>query len=224
MKISRRLVLLILIAAMALFLGLVFWPLIVTNILQPISMVVWLLLRILVLSIHQKYFWYGIVFAALLVLLRFLPREQPSSRVDTSLEPNTTLNTIGYWRGLFIYDGQSIEDETSLIRELRYLLTTLYASKQGTLNNFGIQDALQQGRIPLPENIHAFLFHQEPQGIGGPLKKFAHSIRRTLRKWIRQWTGKEKTEHTQMIEEVLRFMETSLEINNDHEERFQNKH
>jgi hypothetical protein len=153
-----------------------------------------------------------------------LPREQPSSRTDTSLEPNTTLNTIGYWRGLFIYDGQSIEDETSLIRELRYLLTTLYASKQGTLNNFGIQDALQQGRIPLPENIHAFLFHQEPQVTGGPLKKFAHSIRRTLRKWIRQWTGKEKTEHTQMIEEVLRFMETSLEINNDHEERFQNKH
>jgi hypothetical protein len=38
------------------------------------------------------------------------------------------------------------------------------------------------------------------------------SIEKTPRKWIRQWTGREKTEHYQMIDEVLSFMEASLEI------------
>jgi hypothetical protein len=83
---------------------------------------------------------------------------------------------------------------------------------------------LQQGKIPLPENIHNFLFPQEPPVSDGPLKKFFQSVRETPRGWIRRWTGQGKAEHFQMINEVLNFMETSLEINNDARNRSQNRH
>ena len=78
---SKRFVLVSLVAALVLFLGLLFWPFVLATILQPIALVLWLLLRILVLSVHQKYFWYALVFAAVLVLFRLLrqtPSEAPS--------------------------------------------------------------------------------------------------------------------------------------------------
>lgn len=215
MKLSKRVVVSILVAVIVLFLGMLFWPSILNNIIKPIALVLWLLLRILVLSIHQKYFWYAVILAACIVLFRVLPQAQSDSQPKTYVETNSTIINISYWHGLFLYTGQNAQDEKTLKRELTHLLTSLYASKQSTSNNFRLHEALQQGRMPLPENIHRFLFPQEPQVSGGPLKQFFQSIRKTPRKWIRQWTGQEKAEHYRMIDEVLNFIETSLEINND---------
>ena len=212
---SKRFVLVTLVAAIALFLGLLFWPFVLATILQPIALVLWLLLRILVLSVHQKYFWYALVFAAVLVLFRLLRQTRSEPPSPASFETNTTLTSISYWRALFLYNGPDVQEDTHLKRQLAGLLTSLYAWKQGTSSDFRINDALQQGDIPLPETVHAFLFPQEPQP-GGALKKFLQAIRKTPRRWIRQWTGQVKTEHDQKIEEVLGFLETSLEINDDH--------
>ena len=211
---SKRFVLVSLVAALVLFLGLLFWPFVLATLLQPIAMVLWLLVRILVLSIHQKYFWYALIFAAVLVLLRLLRQTQSEPPAQVSFETNTTLTSISYWRGLFLYNGQDVLEDKTLKRNLVDLLTSLYAWKQGMPNDFRISDALRQGAIPLPETVQAFLFPQEPEP-GGPLKKFLQSIRKTPRRWLRQWTGQEKAEHDQRIEAVLGFLETSLEINDD---------
>jgi hypothetical protein len=204
-----------LIAAIVLFAGLLFWPFILNNIIKPIALVVWLLLRILVLSVDQKYFWYALVFVAVFFLSRFLPREQSVIESDAYPETNATIKKIGYWRILFTYNDQNVRDEKTLKRELIYLLTSFYASKQSTSNHLGIYDALQQGEIPLPENVHRFLFLQEPQESGGRIKKFYQFVQKTPRKWIRRWTGQEKAEHYRMIADVLHLMETLLEIKHD---------
>lgn len=224
MTTSKRVVLSLLVAAVILFLAMLYWPLVVNNILRPTALVLWLLLRILVLSIHQKYFWYAMIFAAFIVLFRVLPQEQTEVQSEAYGETNAALINIGYWRGLFVYNGQSVQDQKNLKRQLAHLLTSLYASKQGTSSNFRLEEALQQGRIPLPENIHTFLFLPETPAASGPLKRFLHSIRKTPRKWIRQWSGQEKAEHFQMIDEVLSFMEASLEVKNDDSNLSQDKH
>ena len=211
---SKRFVLVSLVAALVLFLGLLFWPFVLATILQPIAQVLWLLLRILVLSIHQKYFWYALILAAVLVLLRLLRQTQSEPASQPSFETNTTLTSISYWRALFLYNGQEVQEDTPLKRQLAGLLTSLYAWKQGTPNDFRINDALQQGGIPLPDTVRAFLFPQEPEP-GRSLKYVLQAIRKTPRRWIRQWTGQAKMEHDQKIEEVLGFLETSLEINDD---------
>ena len=224
MNTSKRVVISFLLAAIFLFLGMLFWPFIVNNILKPTALVLWLLIRILVLGIHQKYFWYAVIFVAFIFMFRLLPKGQPDIQADAYLETNTTLINIGYWRVLFTYNDQNVRDENTLKRELMHLLASLYASKQSISNNFGIYDDLQQGKIPLPENIHAFLFSQESSEKDGPLKKFFKSIRKASQKWIQQWTGQEKAEHFQMIDEVLNFVETSLEIKNDDRKLSPNKH
>jgi hypothetical protein len=224
MKFSRRVVISFLVGAIVLFLGMLFWPFILNNIIEPTAVAVWLLLRILVLSIDQKYFWYALIFLAVIFLFRLLRQEQPSIQSYAYLDTNATILNIGYWRVLFTYNDQDVRDEETLKRELIYLLTSLYASKQSTSNDFRVHDALQQGRIPLPENIHTFLFSAEPQESGGPIKRFLQSIPKTSRKWIRQWTGQEKAEHYRLIDEVLDFVETSLEIKNDDRKFTRNEH
>ena len=144
MKLSKRVVTSLLIVAIVLFLGMLFWPFLVTNIIKPIALVVWLLLRILVLSIHQKYIWYVAIFAAFFFLFRFLPREQSDVQSSVYSEPNTTILNIEYWRNLFIYNGQNVREEETLRRELTHLLTSLHAWHQSTANNYFIHDALQK--------------------------------------------------------------------------------
>ena len=224
MNLSKRVVSILLILAIVLFLGMLFWPFVLKNIIQPVGLVVWLLLRILVLSIHQKYFWYAVIFAAFFVLFRLLPEAGRDMPADVVSERNTTMINLEFWRGLFIYNGQSPQDEKFLKQRLTNLLTALYASQQSTSNDFHLYDALKQGRIPLPGKIHTYLFPQETPEPGGSLPRLLQSIRETPQKWIRRWTGQDKAEHYQRIEDVLNFLETSLEIKHDDGTPSQIKH
>jgi len=215
MNIARHVVISILVTAIALFAGMLFWPFILNNIIQPTALVAWILLRILFLSIDQQYFWTAVILVVIIFLFRLLPQEQAESQLDSYPAENAAIANIGYWRILLTYHDQNVRDEKTLKRELVHLLTSLYASKQRTAAKFDIYEALQQGEIPLPEHIHSFLFSEESQQSGRWIKKFFQSLQKTPRKWIRQWTGQEKAEHYRIIDETLTFMEATLEIKND---------
>jgi hypothetical protein len=223
MNSSRRLAIFILLAAIFLFAGVLFWPFILNEIIRPIALVVWLFLRIFVLSIGQGVYWIAIILVTLIFLARLLSRSQTSLPIDESLDSNETINTIRYWRIQFSLNDSSPRDVKIIRRELAYLLASLYASKQRTTTNYGIYDALQRGQIPLPERLHTFLFPEEPQESGRSIKKLFQSIRQIPRKLIRKWTGQETAEQYRMIEEVLGYMEKSLEVKNDEREFTPNK-
>ena len=211
MKNPRYVFLGLLVTVSILFAALLFWPVLLDNIIKPVAMVVWLLLRLLVLSIDQKYLWYAAALVAIILVFRLLPQEQLPNESDAYPGTNSTINNIGYWRMLLTYKDQNIRDEKTLKRELLYLLTSLYASKQSSSKPIGVYSAMQQGEIPLPGHVHELLFAEEPQAPAGVINRFILSTRKAFRKWIRQWTGQEKAEHYQLVDEVLSFLETSLE-------------
>ena len=212
MKTSQRVVLACLVAAILLLAGLLFWPFILSNIIKPTALVVWLLLRILVLSIDQKYFWLALIFFAAVFVFRILSYARETVQPDVYLQSNATLDNIEYWRVRFAGNSHNIWEEKTLKRDLLHLLISCYASNQNTANNFDMYQALEQGEVPLPEHIRDFLFSQEPREPDRSIKSFFRSIRETPRKWIDRWTGQEKAKQYQMIAEALSFMETSLEI------------
>lgn len=224
MNLTRRMVGSILFATILLFVGILFWPFILTNIIQPIALVIWLLLRLLVLSIHQQYYWAMAIFAVLVFIFRLLPQNEISVSLEEPGNANETLNTMGYWRSIFLHTGGNTSDDKNLKRGLAQLLTSIYTSKLRASTNFEIYDSLQRGEIPLPERVHTFLFPEETQVSRNPIKRFLQFIQTAPRQWIRKWTGRDVAERYQMIDEVLCFMETSLEINNDEQESNPNKH
>jgi hypothetical protein len=203
-----------------LFVGLLFWPFILNEIITPISLAIWVLVRIFVLSVDQEYYWAAIILiAAIFLYLRLLPPSHPTIPPGDSQHLNETMRTLDYWRSLFNLIDQRVQDDEMLKKELARLLLLHYAAKQHTSADFRLYDALQQGEIPLPEQIHAFLFPEEPQPAGRSLitniRSLAQSIRNTPRKWIRRWTGRETAERYRKIDETLCFMEASLEMKND---------
>jgi len=215
-SVSRRLVIGAFFLLMILFVGLLFWPFVLNEIIKPTALVVWTLLRVFVLSIDQKYYWVAIILITSFFLYRRLPLSpQPAVQSEDEQHSNATIKTINHWRSLFNPMDQHIQVNKILKKNLAGLLLSLYATKQHTSADFRLYDALQQGQIPLPERIHAFLFLEEPQPAGRSFKKLVQSIRNTPRKWIRRWTGQEAAEHYRMVDEILFFMETSLEMKND---------
>lgn len=224
MKFSKRMVMLILFIMMIVLFGAFFWPFILNDIIEPTSLVIWLLLRIFVLSIDQKYYWGAIIFVVVVFLFRLLPQDQIVIQSEDFLDSNTTIKDIDYWRILFTQSGHDTHDQESVKRELIHLLLSLYASKQHTSTNFVLYDALKKGELPLPEHIHTFLFLDEPKKSKWTVNKLVQSIRTAPRKLKRRWTGQETAEHYRIIIEVLSFMETSMEMKNDDGKFTQNKH
>jgi hypothetical protein len=212
-----------------LFAGLLFWPFVLNEIIRPTSLAVWVLVRIFVLSVDQEYYWLAIVFiAAIFLYLRLLSPPNPIIESEDSRHFNETLRALDYWRSLFNITDQRVQDDEMLKKELARLLLSLYATKRRTRADFRLYDALQQGKIPLPEQIHVFLFPEEPQTVGRSLiantRRLVQSVRNTPRKWIRRWRGQEAAEHHRMIDEMLYFMETSLEMKNDDGKFNSNQH
>ncbi len=216
MRFSRRWVILVLFLLSLLLVGFLFWPLILNEIIVPVSIVVWLLLRLLVLSIDQKYYWGALIFGAVFFLSRFLPQYLAAPPVEAVQNVNAILRNLGFWRSLFTIIDPNIWDEKALKRELIRLLVALSASQQRTTANFELYEDLQQGRLPLPEHIHTYLFGEEPQETQRSLKGHLQAFGRRFQKWLRRLRGEEAAEHNRMINEVLCFMETALEIKHDH--------
>ncbi len=75
-----------------------------------------------------------------------------------------------------------------------------------------IYEPLRQRKIALPEKVWSFIFEQEPAGRKTGL---VQSIRQAARSRIQKWSGRETDEYYAAIEDVLSFMETSLEMNDD---------
>lgn len=208
-------------AVFALFLiillaGILFWPFIFNEIIRPIALVIWILLRVFVLSIDQRFYWAIIILVSAFLLLRRLLSSPQSTMQSTDFQrPNVTIKSIHHWYSLLAVSPRNAYDDRTIKKELAQLLLLLFATKKRTAADYRLYDALRQGEIPLPEHIHTFLFPGEPQGARRPIKRFLQSIRRTPKKWIRRWTGQEKAEYHQMINEVLGFVEASLEITDD---------
>jgi hypothetical protein len=224
MKLSRRMVVSVLFIVLSLLFGMYFWPFILNEIIAPIALTAWLFLRIFVLSIDQHYYWGAIIFAAAVILIRLLVNNKAKVPPEETPDENDTIRTIHYWRSQFAMIDPGVYEDKALKRELIHLVASLYASKQRASPNFFIYEALQRGEMPLPEHIHAFLFSEEPKKAKRSVKERLHSIRETPRKWIRRSTGQDTKEYHRMIDEIISFMETSLEVNNDDGKFTPNKH
>jgi hypothetical protein len=218
MRKNRLLALFVLILGLILSLGILFQPFVVANIVTPFALFIWLLLRLFVLSIHQKILWGLLVFSACIFLLRSILRERKSLPQYEYAEPNATLKKVDIWRNFITYSPQEDDESDPTRRELKRLLVSLYSSKQQSFTNFKIYESLQQREIPLPEQVYAFLFSGDPAGGSRrSLMKVLRALWTAPKKWIRRWTGREAAEYYRSIDEVLTFMENSLEMKHDHD-------
>ena len=220
MKISRRTVLIIAFSLGLFFLvGFSFPSFIQDNVVTPIALVLWLGWRIL-RSVDQQLYWFALIFAIVIYSLIRLYRS--ALGVDTfeqtqSLDSNAALERISYWQTSIHLTSFKIDPSNSLGRNLAKMLVDLYASKQLHVAPHEIYSALEQHQMPLPEPVYTFLFPAQSSGAKRSIKQLLRNLRDMPRKRIRRWTGRERAEYYQLLDQVLEFMESVME--NEHDDK-----
>jgi hypothetical protein len=177
-------------------------------------------------SFDQRIYWSALVFAVMLYALIRLYRlfQAPDTFEQTQLpDSNSTLEQISHWRTSIRLTDFNFDQSDSLKRSLINMLAAIYASKQFRAVPYEVYDALEQRQIPLPEPVYTFLFPAKPSGAKLSLKQLLRRWRDVPRRQIRRWTGREKAEYYQMLEQVLKFMEAVME-NEDDTQRFDVHH
>lgn len=214
MKISPRLLIFLFVILAVLFIGLLNWQYVFDSIVHPVSLVIWLLLRIFVLSIGQKYYWWALILAVLVLAVRLIPREQTTITKEETNLSNETLNSIEHWRSLYI-PNESNAYGKFLEREFLRMLVTMYSAKLRVAPDFKLYDALRQGEIPIPEDIRKYLYTEIPRREDWSLRRMLQAIRDWPGKVWHRSRGINKLDHYRKIEDVLDFFESSLEMKYD---------
>jgi len=207
----QRLALFFILLAIILVLGLIFWQYVLNDILMPLVLTSWLFLRLFVLSIDQKYYWGALFFASVFFLFRHLiPNAIPEA--ETLEEETLTHKDIAVWRNQLTLYSQDSKDQFYSKRDLTRLVVSMYAARQGVAANFLVMEALQKGEIAMPENIRIFLFTEEAVRGKWTIKKILSGIWHAPGRWIYERSGRAAADYYHGLDEVLTFLETSLEM------------
>jgi hypothetical protein len=225
MKNRLRYLLFVFFFGFLLLLGLVFPQFVLANILLPAATTVWLLLRIFVLSIHQRVFWWGVILlAAIAAFYGLYLRSAADSRILDS-DSNPAPDRASAWRDSILLNLCAVVNEDLFRRDLMWLFTYLYSSRQQGKAKYQIREEILEHRIPIPESIYTFLFFSPPPAtkrsfVKHPaerLRVMIASFMRAVQKWVRRRTSRESSDRARSIDDVLTFMETSLEMRQDYD-------
>jgi hypothetical protein len=194
-----------------LFLGLVFHDFVLEEILIPIATVLWILLRIFVFSINQEVFWWCLVLlavvAALVRLFRGFMQHEPPPSPEALFHRGRT----AAWRSSILLNVRENPSRDSLRRELTWLTAAMYSSRREGGAKFQIRDALQERQIPLPPSVHEFLFPAARPAERGLLP----AARSRIRGWVRRRSGRDRADYLRSIDDVVTFMERSMEMTHE---------
>jgi hypothetical protein len=213
----RRLALQIVLGGMALAAAVLGWPWLRANLVGPLTLAVWLLLRTLVLSLHQAVWWTALVLAAPALLGLLLARRTRGAYQPEALVRMARPHPVELWRSV-------IEETASGLRPLptvgwnRFvqLVVALQSLERRVPPDYRLHDALWSGQVALPPEVHAFLFpppRARRRGLAAHLRAWLGAPRRAARRL----SGRERADRIRSVSNLMSFLERSLEMTR-HEE------
>jgi hypothetical protein len=212
---SKRITGIAMLGLLLLAAGVLFWPFLLTEVIRPVAQVAWLFLRLFVLSIDQRFYWMVLILGVVVLIVRLASRAQTEAPPLELMDLNETTFAIERWQNRFNPLEVSKRQDRALNRELADLLASSYASRQHALTKYEVMEALRDGRMALPGQMHAFLFPPEQVRRRRTVKELLQSLRTAPLKWFRRWSGQETAQKYHMIAEIISFMEASTEISHD---------
>ncbi len=220
----QRVALLILILAVIVFLGFLFAPFVIEHILEPLSVAVWLFLRIFILSIDQGIYWAFLILIALFWLARRLVVRGAEPAALAVAAPNDAVLNMEKWFNSITLAANYPNWRDQLKSELIQMVIGLFYSRQQEVTYPEISDMLRQRQIPLPDPVYDFLFASQAKDQPLTFVQKIRSLAELPRKWWRRWSGRDTIEFHRSVDIVLSFMETMLENPDDYEPSNYSKH
>jgi len=215
MKITRRTTLFLLLLGFFLLLVFLFRLFLLENFVKPVALVFWLVWRVL-LSFNQRLIWSLLLIAVVIyVVLRLARQGMSDTKLPLAPDSQLTLANIEYWRSFIMFTANNKFHVNILRQSLVKMLVAMYTSRQPDTPLWEVAEALQQRQIPLPDHIYTFLFPPAPLTGRSSFWQVLQTLRRLPAHWVYQWSGRAEAGYYRSLDEVLTFMESSLEIIHD---------
>lgn len=192
---NRRLPVLVLSCGTALAAAILAWPWLRANAAEPLALVLWLLLRLLVLSIHQAAYWTALVLAIPVLLWAMLRRRAVSIAAPLPAARAMYAHPVDTWRWLVEQTAGGFPVLPSIgWNGFVQLAVSLRAVERRVRPDYRLHDAMRSGEVPLPPEVHAFLFPAPRPPAGGRAARLGRWLSRAPRGVLRRLSGRERAE------------------------------
>jgi hypothetical protein len=214
MILHRRTAVVLLLLGSALLIGFLTRDFLVDLIVRPAALLIWLFGR-MIQSVDQKLYWGVPIGAAVIYAFILIGKKLTDVPPSPPQDSNVTLDQIGRWRAMIPLSADEAGGPSVLRHNLGKMLAAIFTSRQADAVHWEIDDALRKRRIPLPDDVYAFLFPPEPPPGESRLQKFWRELRRAPAEWIGGLSGRKTEDYYRSIERVLAYMERSMEKKHD---------
>ncbi len=192
--------------------GMLFRHFLFENVIMPITLVLWAVMRVF-MTVDQEVYWVALVFVAFVFGLRLIPvrvaaRSQPG--VKESRQPAKRLE---YWQDLIKKGAESRENQQILKKNLQDLMINVMAIED-QVNPNAVREAFLRKNKDVPEEILSFLSTVDSDK-SRPGKNGGNWIDRLISRG--KVTNKPSSGKQGGTEAVLDFLESYAEISYDDE-------
>ncbi len=214
-KSQRRWIILLVALAGLLAIGWAFRGFLMANVIMPVVLTIWMILRVF-MTVDQVVYWVVFIFAAFVLGLGLLPgRESLVVSSDESIGSHRS-KRFSYWNKLIQRSEKSREDRIVLENNLRDLAVNVIATEE-QMPPEEVRRSLSQRSLSLPDEVYQFLTPgavEKGQDKASPLKEWLANRDRKSRK-----TEVAATMDTQRL---LEYLEKYAEIMDEHERNHKN--
>ncbi len=209
MKSHRRWLILLAALICLLAAGLAFRSFMMANLIMPVVMIVWLVLRVF-MTVDQEVYWLVFIFAAFVLGLGLLPGR--SNMIVTPVDSNhrQPAKRFSYWKKLIGKAGRSREDQIALENKLRELMVDVIATEE-QMHPDEVRRELLQRNLPLPTEVYRFL----SPGADGKRREKTGGISGWRVERINQ-ARKSNAAGKMDMRRLLEYLETYAEIKDEH--------
>jgi hypothetical protein len=181
-------------------------------IIGPIALLFWAVWRI-ISSVDQNLYWIALIVICAILVVRLIPSEKEGPPSPSYLYTYKPSNRVEYWQTIIDESGLGKHKREYLRNRIKELMMTVISQVEQPATT-ELDEIVAAGTPSLPPEARQYLFPSNGEdGISSIKDRLNHNV--FLPRWLRKWRRKYILQNNARLDEVLKWMETELEI--DHE-------
>jgi type IV secretory pathway VirB3-like protein len=181
-------------------------------IVEPIALLFWAVWRI-ISSVDQNLYWIALIVICTLLVIRLIPSEKDNSPSPAYIYKYKPPNRVEYWQTLI---DESVRGKNKN-EYLRYRMQELTMTILSQVEQPAITEAdevMTTEALSLSPAARQYLFPLNKKDRVSSFKdQLSNDV--VVPRWLRRWRRKNIQQYNTILDEILKWMETELEINNE---------
>jgi hypothetical protein len=181
------------------------------NLVEPAALLLWAGWQV-ILSVDQQVYWHLLIWGSFFFFFRLIPSSKGNSSAYTDKESVKAIKGTAYWHTLISTADKDLEKRAQLRRDLEKILILGLAMQQRT-GKTEVRDRLISRQISCPDFVYNYFF--STQQLTNEQQHTLKDIHSWIPVWLRRLYSHERKQYHQTLNDVLQWMEQTLEVTFD---------